>query len=469
MPTGPEFEAVAQLGPQQHLGRGIAQLEAPAPRCRAFARQFWYYWVVGLSPPIHTRIAAFARCWIPVYVVLYVLPFPLTGFPIDRAPGVTASIQVLLIPWRALVTSIGEWTLAAPVAPHTSSTDNLYNYVATCCLAALAALMAALWPFMARTGEPSDRMLAGARAYAALYLGAQLLAYGWVKLIPTQMPVPGPDRLIIPIGDMSPMGVLWTFMGLSPGYQMLTGLVEVLGGTLLFWRRTRLLGAFLAAQAMAQVAAMNFGYDVPLKLYSTHLLALALFILAPDLRRLLAVLLLASTLPPRPPDAHPIARPRWRWTAWTLKLALLLAITIRGIVVCTEFIYTRGALAPDPPLHGVYRVESFTRDGVADAADAQRWLRVGINKVGPAAIQHADGSGTRYSLKVDETRHSLTFTRHDSREKFLMHYTESSEGTLRLVGVIGTITTEAVLRKQPGAPSPSNFRFRWIQDGFVNH
>jgi len=83
-------------------------------------------------------------------------------------------------------------------------------------------------------------------------------------------------------------------------------------------------------------------------------------------------------------------------------------------------------------------------------------------------IQRADGSGTRYSLKIDEARRSLTFTRHDSREKFLMHYTESPEGTLHLVGAIGTITTEAVLRKQPDAPSPSNFRFRWIQDGFVN-
>jgi hypothetical protein len=414
-------------------------------------------------------MAAFARRWVAVYVALYVLPFPFTGFPIDRAPGVMASIQVLLIPWRALVTSIGEWTLAVPVAPHTSSTDNLYNYVATCCLAALAAVMAALWPFVARPGEPSERMLAGARAYAALYLGAQLLAYGWVKLIPTQMPVPGPDRLIIPVGDMSPMGVLWTFMGLSPGYQMLTGLVEVLGGVLLFWRRTRLLGALVAALVMAHVAAVNFGYDVPLKLYSTHLLVLALFILAPDLRRLLAVLLLAPTLPPRPPDAHPIAGPRWRWTAWTLELALLLAITIREIVVCIEFIATRGALAPDLSLHGVYRVESFTRDGVADVADAQRWLRVGINKIGLAAIQRADGSGARYSLKVDETRRSLTFIRHDSREKFLMHYTETPEGTLYLVGPIGTLTTEAVLRKQPDAPSLSNFRFRWIQDGFVNH
>lgn len=424
---------------------------------------------MGLSPPIGTRVATFAWRWIAVYVALYVLPFPLTSFPIDRVPGVTASIQALSVPWHTLVTSIGAWTLAVPIAPHTSSTDNLYHYVASGCLAALAAVMAALWPFVVRTGELSERMLAKARAYAAIYLGAQLLGYGWAKLIPTQMPIPGPDRLIIPVGDMSPMGVLWTFMGLSPGYQMLTGLVEALGGTLLFWRRTRPLGALLAALAMANVAAVNFGYDVALKLYSTHLLALALFILAPDLRRLLAVLLLAPTLPPRGPDAHPIVGPRWRWTAWTLKLALLLAITIRGIVVCTEFIYTRGALTPDPPLHGVYRVESFTSDGVADVPDTQRWLRVGINKIGPAAIQRADGSGTRYSVKIDETRRSLTFTRHDSREKFLMHYTETAEGTLRLVGTIGTITTEVVLRKQPDIPSPSNFRFRWIQDGFVNH
>jgi len=64
-----------------------------------------------------------------------------------------------------------------------------------------------------------------------------------------------------------------TFMGASTPYNVFTGASEMLAGVLLFFPTTTLLGALLAMAVMTQVVALNFCYDVPVKLFSTHLLA----------------------------------------------------------------------------------------------------------------------------------------------------------------------------------------------------
>src|SRR5437899_11151387 len=101
-----------------------------------------------------------------------------------------------------------------------------------------------------------------------------------------QFPPPALDRLVQPFGDASPMGLAWTFVGASPAYEIFTGTGELLGGLLLTMQRTTLLGALVAAGVMAHVVALNFCYDVPVKLFSSHLLALALWLMIPDARRL---------------------------------------------------------------------------------------------------------------------------------------------------------------------------------------
>src|SRR5204863_6312660 len=104
-------------------------------------------------------------------------------------------------------------------------------------------------------------------------------------------------------GEASPMGLLWTFMGSSTSYTVFSGLAEVIGGLLLMARRTTLLGALVCIGVMVNVVMLNFSYDVPVKLYSSHLLAMAFFLLLPDLRRLTNVLVLnrpAEPAAPRP-------------------------------------------------------------------------------------------------------------------------------------------------------------------------
>jgi hypothetical protein len=48
---------------------------------------------------------------------------------------------------------------------------------------------------------------------------------------------------------------------------------------------------------LANIVALTFCYDVPVKLYSSHLLLMAVFLVAPDLRRLLNLVWNRPTAP----------------------------------------------------------------------------------------------------------------------------------------------------------------------------
>src|SRR5262249_41283960 len=158
-------------------------------------------------------------------------------------------------------------------------------------------------------------------------------------------------------GEYSPFSLLWTFMGASDPYTNFTGAAEMLGGILLFSRRTTTLGALVCIGVMSNVVMLNLCYDVPVKLFSSHLLAGAVFLVAPDAGRLIRVLLLN-----RPTTAPPL----WRLfrNSWLHRSALALRTAfLIGFVGTTMYrmIEIRKGIddAPTSPLYGVWEVEEF--------------------------------------------------------------------------------------------------------------
>ena len=114
-----------------------------------------------------------------------------------------------------------------------------------------------------------------------------MVSYGTAKAIPLQMPAPGLTRLLEPYGNFSPMGVLWYSIGASRPYEIFAGCAELLGGILLFVPRLALLGALVALAVSVQIFTLNMTYDVPVKLFSFHLILMSLVLIAPEVSRLL--------------------------------------------------------------------------------------------------------------------------------------------------------------------------------------
>lgn len=166
----------------------------------------------------------------------------------------------------------------------TGSGDTTFDHVKLLMTAVLALAGALVWTLADRRRrryEVAPRWLeTGCRYYLAL----TLLSYGLFKVVPVQFPPPSLT--------------LWTFMGASMAYTVFAGLGEVVGAVLLLFRRTRLLGALVSAAVLTNVVVLNFTYDVPVKLFSAHLLAMAVALIALDARRLVAFFVRNAPAPP---------------------------------------------------------------------------------------------------------------------------------------------------------------------------
>jgi predicted DCC family thiol-disulfide oxidoreductase YuxK len=312
-----------------------------------------------------------------VYWLLYTFPFPLTLIPwVNELADDWVSFHQGILAWFGDVFFSRELTF-----PPTGSGDTTASYIEIVMRIGIATIVSMIWHYRVRRRAISGRTIEWLYLSFRFYLVSILMVYGWIKLFPAQMPPPGPDRLLQPIGDASPMGLARTFIGSSPAYQMFSGAAELTAGFLLIFRRTALLGAMVGFGVMLNVAALNFFYDVPVKLFSTHLVVLSFMLMLPDLARLGALFFFQLPAQPRVLRPYPWKR-RWQRVAATAVLIGFLYQTVwPSMQSGWNVSHTYGPMAEPGEMHGLYTVESFEWGEAVDREieDDKRWVRLGIN------------------------------------------------------------------------------------------
>ena len=396
------------------------------------------------------------------YLVIYNLPFPLQRIP-WAGPILTQPYKDV---WNRLVPWAGKHLLGVNIHVRPAgSGDTTYNYVQVLCFLILAVVTTVVWTVLDRKRSEYTRLAAGLRVYIRFALAAAMLSYGAYKVIPSQFAKPFPSQLIEPFGEASPMGLLWTFMGASSGYTIFTGTAEMISGLLLAFRRTALLGALVSIGVMSHVVALNLSYDVPVKLYSLHLLAMGIFLTLPDLRRLLNLLVLnrpVAAVAARPPRA------RFRRTALVAQAVLVAAYSGYLLYQSYDASSTQwGNLSTRPPFYGIWTVLELEVDGVARPpllTDATRWRRVVFEYPDYLSVQHMDGSRSNYGLLLGKRR--LTLTQFDDKAwRPSFAYKETQPGLLALAGTMDGRKTRFTLRRE----DESSYRlvsrgFHWINE-----
>jgi hypothetical protein len=185
------------------------------------------------------------------------------------------------------VTWVGRHLLhVATFAVQTGSGDRMFDWVQAACVLTLAVAVTVVWSIIDRERADYRPLYRGLRVLLRFALGATLLGYGLAKITPLQMPAPSLVRLLEPFGNFSPMGVLWSSIGAAAPYERFTGAAEVVGSMLLFVPATATLGAIVCFVDLVEVFTLNMTYDVPVKLFSFHLLLMAVVVLAPDVSRI---------------------------------------------------------------------------------------------------------------------------------------------------------------------------------------
>ncbi|MGI8741648.1 MAG: hypothetical protein ACR2NN_03565 [Bryobacteraceae bacterium] len=402
--------------------------------------------------------------------------FLLYNFPLGRVTLLS------IVPWLGFLTqpyvrmwhAIVEWVatrffhLSGPIAVYPAmngSGDTTLDYIHNLCLVVFAAAATFVWSLLDRKRTNYRELHFWLRIYVRYMLAFTLFTYGFAKVFPLQFSSPGLSRLIEPLSDFSPMGLLWTFMGASMAYTIFSGAAELTGGLLLLFRRTTTLGALVSTAALVNVVLLNFCYDVPVKLFSSNLLVMAIFLLAPDLERLANFLVFNRAVNPVN-TATPVRR---RWLRMAMTVAKILVI---GLVLVLHIQYgimgyrARYITPVNPPLYGVYEVESFTRNGQEAPplmTDASRWSRVVVQNGLTAKMM--DGSfktyGTEYNAPVN---HVALFAPKDKNKKYAFAYSKPDADHVILQGKLLNDSLVIKLRRVDTKFLLVNRGFHWINE-----
>jgi len=400
------------------------------------------------------------------YLVLYIIPFP-----VESLPFTSAIVQKYNDFWQAVVPWVGKHLLHLSydiTVFANGSGDTTYNYVQVLCLLTLAALATVIWSVLDRRRLNYEQLYQWLRLYVRFSLAGAMIGYGALKIIPLQMPAPFLTRLIQPYGDSSPMGLLWTFIGASKGFEIFTGCAEMLGGVLLILPRTTLLGALVCLADTALIFILNMCYDVPVKLYSFHLLMMSVFLIAQDLVRLANLFLFNRRVEAVEPS-------RLFRREWLNRSALALQILFGLYLIGSSFYQgyqqskVRGASEPKPPLYGIWLVDEFSVDGQVLPpllSDATRWQRVILQFPGVLTIQPMSGPNQTFLIELNMEGRTLSLgKRNDPEWKALFSFEELDPGLITLEGELDGHRTYAKLVQFDESKFLLNSRgFHWIQE-----
>jgi hypothetical protein len=220
---------------------------------------------------------------------------------------------------------------------------------------------------------------------------------------------------------------------------------------------------------MSNVVMLNFSYDVPVKLYSSHLLFEAVFLAAPGLRRLADALVFN-----RPAEPVPI-RPLFQ-RVWLNRAGLVLRTVLVGFITWQSLNisstnraqYSLEARAK-APLHGIWDVDELTIDGQVRpplVTDEQRWLRVVFDIPGQMAVFHMNEFRDRYNVEIDTAKKTVAMTqRFNSDWKTTVAYHQPAPDRLTLEGTFGGRKIRALLhRTKPPEFLLLTRGFHWINE-----
>jgi hypothetical protein len=338
-----------------------------------------------------------------VYFFIYIFPFPVQYIPSAVPLNIWLWFNRF---WDLLVSWTGKNVLhlsyPITVKPNGSG-DTTYNYVQLFLFAAVALIGAIIWSFTDRKRKSYDLLLYWLTVYVRYYLAFIMISYGLYKIVKTQFPFPFSD-LAKTYGDMSPMGLLWRFMGYSTAFNVFTGLAEATGGFLLLFRKTTTFGSLVCITVLSNVVAINFCYDVPVKLLSSNLLLMAIFIAAPDMHRLINFFFRNKAVPAV--NIQPKFYKRWTKITWiAVKILLIGTVLLTTISSVWKGYKSYGDEAMlKQPMFGIYNVIKFVKnkDTLPPlTTDSLQWKQLNILLSNEATIKMMNDSEKRYSLNVD--------------------------------------------------------------------
>jgi uncharacterized membrane protein YphA (DoxX/SURF4 family) len=353
-----------------------------------------------------TRLAfRFCFCYFGLYIFINMLGFFVPFFPFNFGSG---RPSVAIVTWTAH--HVFHYTKDL-IYSGSGSGDKTFDYIQGFLILVFAILGTIVWSAFDRRRPNYTSLHKWFRVVVRFALGGTIIVYGFDKVWPLQMPFPALTRLVEPYGNFSPMGVLWYSVGASTAYEIFVGSMEVLGGVLVFIPLTATLGALVCFLDTAYIFSLNMMYDVPVKLFAGHLMLMSLFLLAPEMPRLVNIMVLNRGAGPSKQPSLFRSR-RANWIAFAVQVVFGLFLVGAQVWNAHEAWYQYGGGAPKSALYGIWDIDVMSRDGQVVPpllTDASRWRRAIFQVPQIMNFQKMDSTFQPYTTAIDASKDTIGF------------------------------------------------------------
>jgi hypothetical protein len=396
-------------------------------------------------------------------------------------PGTVFVIRYyrMALNWAVRTSNAHLFHVRDTLVPVNGSGDTSWAFAQLWLYLAVAAAVCIVWSILDRKRTQYERLAFWLRMVVRYYIIAAALSYGIIKLFVLQMSFPALSQLATPLGDLLPMRFSWLFIGYSVPYQIFSGAMETTAGLLLLYRRTVTAGLFAATGAFMNVVMINLAYDVPVKLYASHLLFSCLFLLALDSRRLLAFLVLNQGAPPTHAYDPNFVRPWQRWGSRAVKLFLVYQFVLLPLQSGWRGYQALIHQAPSRPFAvGVYDVRRYVvnHDTISAASgDTLRWKDVIFDNAGAGSVNTSDQIFWQryrrgyFRYRADTIAHTVAVWKtsaipRDSTFLFAMRYELPDSTTIRFHTTIRGDSVHVELARTARHFQLTERQFHWLSE-----
>ncbi|WPU92745.1 DoxX family protein [Mucilaginibacter sabulilitoris] len=366
------------------------------------------------------------------------------------------------------------------LANNSSTRWGLNTYADWLVILAIALIGTVIWSFRYKDTN-YNKLYYWIRVIVRYRLAIGIIAYGFIKFFPLQSPYPSLSNLNTHYGEFSRWKLFSLSLGIVPNYEAFLGLVEILAGSLLLFRKTSTIGALMVVIFTGNVFMSNLAYEGGEAPYSLYLIVLGLFLLAFDAIRLFV--LIGLERPVEPNGFKIVLSQKWQRNRLILKtLFIFFFVFLYGYKTWSAYhheIYQFPQTVGLKNASGLYDVAEFKVNSTTlpySVTDTNRWknvvfekwatLSIGTNKPlkidsavteeindrdADRSYEEAGSVGRRYySYQIDEAKQQLILQNKNHNypdDKLVLHYTRPDDSKLVLTGVEGRDTVYAVLNK----------------------
>ena len=409
-----------------------------------------------------------------IYFILTIAPWLWLG----EIPGVSYIIDFYNKGMQWIVTHCNNWFL------HVKNTLNLegygsgdtsYAWAEFYTIIILSFVVAVIWTVLDKKKTASSLQKYLLYNLVRYNLIMVAFSYGIIKLFALQMSFPGLSQLATPLGDLLPMRFCWMYMGYSVPYQTFSGIIEVIVGILLLYRRTIPLGVITGLGVFIHVFVLNLCFDIPVKLYSMQIVLGCFFLFAIDSKRYFDFFFFNKVaLPTTNFDFYFVKR--WqRISRIVLKVVFIIATV--GLTFYESWSWYQQDNSTDKQIikQGVYTIKTFKKNNEIVPIvlnDTLAWKdfifdneRLGSINTKDTLFRKLYGRGY-FTYEIDKSKQSILFRKmsSDTINLFVMKYKIIDKNNLQLKGLVKNDTLYYELVKSDRKFPLAERQFHWISE-----